>query len=380
VTTSRFGDTELVVSGLPPVGMPLSTESGYSWNGLRNFRNVWLDEAGRSSGITLLSGYISNDSVAEIQSLVENSPAKLKLSLCVGMAKFEGLTLSQLSGLKKLHGFLEANQRGSVVVVSPWKFHGKLTIFESDSGDPSVLLGSSNISALSLGANQYECDVLLRGQNEVSKLQSFAQQLLSEATEPLESVPIVSSRSTALEEFLGVVPLSDRERSVRMAQAASTDVRYEMPLKAGIKVGKSNLNSFFGKGRTNKQKTLVIPRPWYEVEIMPGRDWYRASEYFPKAGLPFTVTTDDGFVFKCYSSYDQAWDGAKNFRSYRDLQILGRWIKGRLEASGCLEPGEPITDKTLRCYGRSSITFSRLSEPEQWYADFSTEKSPRLVV
>ena len=42
------------------------------------------------------------------------------------------------------------------------------------------------------------------------------------------------------------------------------------------------------------------------------------------------VFTDDGWKFRCKTSGDHA----KNFRSEDNLEILGTWIKGRMEGFG----------------------------------------------
>ena len=62
--------------------------------------------------------------------------------------------------------------------------------------------------------------------------------------------------------------------------------------------------------------------------------------------------TDDGWKFRCKTSGTDN----KNFRADGDLTILGRWIKGRLENSGALSVGEPVTETVLQNYGRNSFT------------------------
>jgi hypothetical protein len=43
----------------------------------------------------------------------------------------------------------------------------------------------------------------------------------------------------------------------------------------------SNLNTFFGKGRENKSTGKVIPRDWYEVELIVDAKTSEGS-YLPK--------------------------------------------------------------------------------------------------
>lgn len=78
------------------------------------------------------------------------------------------------------------------------------------------------------------------------------------------------------------------------------------------------------------------------------------------------MVTDDGWSFKCKVSGDYS----KNLRSEGDLRILGKWLKGRMEIAGALEIGKPITEETLKKYGRSSFVLTKTTKPGVWYADF----------
>ena len=124
----------------------------------------------------------------------------------------------------------------------------------------------------------------------------------------------------------------------------------------------SNLNTFFGKGRENKSTGKVIPRDWYEVELIVDKKT-SDNPIYPKGD--FIVHTDDGLTFACQTQ------GAnhKNFRSKDDLTILGRWIKGKLEKSGVLKQFEPVTIQTIKAYGRDYIRLYKLSNSE-YYLEF----------
>ncbi|MFB8798580.1 MAG: AAA family ATPase [Microcoleus sp.] len=125
---------------------------------------------------------------------------------------------------------------------------------------------------------------------------------------------------------------------------------------------KSNLNAFFGKGRESKSTGKVIPRDWYEVEIIVDTETTNNPVY-PQGD--FTAHTDDGSKFTCRTQGDHY----KNLRSKEDLKILGRWIKGKLEQSGALKQFEPVTSETLQKYGRDYIRLYKLSDSE-YYLEF----------
>ena len=125
---------------------------------------------------------------------------------------------------------------------------------------------------------------------------------------------------------------------------------------------------YFGKGRKNFANGSVLPRDWYEIEIIV------PSTTTSKKGYPynerFWVITDDGYKFECKTSGDYA----KNFRSASDLKILGRWIKGRMENRQVLKTGEKVTDYTLKKYNKDFISLTKTKIPNTWYLDFGTDK------
>jgi hypothetical protein len=133
------------------------------------------------------------------------------------------------------------------------------------------------------------------------------------------------------------------------------------------------LNASFGEGRRNVQG-FVIPRSWYEVELIVPKQITTLPGY-PKADPKgdsgaFDVITDDGWEFRCKVSGDYS----KNFRSENDLKIMGKWLKGRLENAGVLEPGSRVTDETLEEYGRNTITITKMEDLDKWYLDFGVHK------
>jgi len=132
---------------------------------------------------------------------------------------------------------------------------------------------------------------------------------------------------------------------------------------------RSNLNTFNGKGRENQQG-FVMPRSWYEVELIvpksvtcqPG---YPQSDKSGSGGV-IDVVTDDGWSFSCKVS----GDSSKNLRSEKDLKILGKWLKGRLENASALKTGELCTQETLDRYGREDFTLAKVKGQDLWYLDF----------
>lgn len=117
-----------------------------------------------------------------------------------------------------------------------------------------------------------------------------------------------------------------------------------------FKAGKSNLNTYFGAG---KIKGRFSPRNWYEVEIIISKKLENLDK-LPQEDEEFTVITDDHFMFKC----KRQGDYGKNLRTVGDLRILGKWIKGHMEAEGALKLGEMVTEETLEKFHKSKLVFT----------------------
>lgn len=319
----------------------------------------------QSNQIQIATGYISSDSAIDLKGIVEanNGPT---IDLCVGMHYFDGLSPVQLEALSSLDNCLREKDLGQVHMVTTFPFHGKLVSFSDANQVIGSIIGSSNLSNIIEGQRQYEADFLFEEVDQTTEVSKFITELINVSSKPLSSLEIKPTipQNDLLIDQIGVVKLSDATTSKEIEQLS--EIRFELPLKGDISQ-KSGLNTYFGEGRRNQQG-FVMPRPWYEVELIIPKT-ITMQEGYPKAGensASFNVITDDGWDFKCKVSGDYS----KNFRSEDDLKILGKWIKGRLENTGVLKPGQKVTDETLQQYGRNSITFTKIKNSDKWFLDF----------
>jgi len=131
--------------------------------------------------------------------------------------------------------------------------------------------------------------------------------------------------------------------------------KIEISLERIVTKEKSNLNVFFGKGRVNSKRDKLIPRPWYEVEIICDKNINTQTNY-PKGD--FIAFTDDGFIIPMRTQ----GDNYKNLRSRSSLQIFGYWLKGKLERSQVLKKHKPVTLEILKNYGKSSLYLYKIDE------------------
>lgn len=328
------------------------------------FRNYFEN----AQEVNIASGYISTDSVIDLRSIIEanNGPS---LDMCVGMHYFDGFTKTQLDALNSLDGFLRDSNLGVVRLVVTFPFHGKIANFKKDGQIFGSIIGSSNLSNILNNERQYEADYLIDNEIDQQELETFIRKLANDASQPLqeiENIRIIEPNNEYLSNQVGAQKLGIEQLNTIKSDRSS--ICFEIPLK-GDESHKSGLNASFGEGRRNQQG-YVIPRSWYEVELIVPKSITTQSDY-PKADSIgssgcFRVYTDDGWSFNCKVSGDYS----KNFRSENDLKILGRWLKGRLENSGALKPGERVSDETLQRYGRTSLTFTKIKNRDEWYLDF----------
>jgi len=115
----------------------------------------------------------------------------------------------------------------------------------------------------------------------------------------------------------------------------------------------SNLNLFNGKGRVNK-KGILTKRDWYEVQLTIPRNICGKTVY-PKES--FTASTPDGYRIQMITS----GDFFKNFGSEKDLQIFGKWIKGKLQSAKVLKKNQQVTETTLKKYGNYYLTLTKIT-------------------
>jgi hypothetical protein len=292
------------------------------------------------------------------------------------MATFDGLYKSQVSALTQLDSLLTGGDLGGVFVVNQFPFHGKVQSFTHSNKPIGALVGSSNLSNIvprqGLYRGNYEVDVFLDANADVQHVDSFVQELIVSSAVPLSiSLPkirIIPDQNPLLQGRFGVKIVNSDE--LERIKDDITSISYEIQLKD---TPMSNMNVFFGKGRENKHG-FVAPRPWYEIEIIPGRSITSLSSY-PQLE-EFVVYTDDHYRFILKTS----GSNNKNLRSRDDLTTIGRWLKGRLEMDGALESGKVVDREVYNRYGRSTLTLTKINRYEVdektnkqlpvWFIDF----------
>lgn len=316
--------------------------SGLTTGCVRQYFEKFIDEA---TQFNIATGYITNDSIATLQQIVEYKKGKLNLNVFIGMNYLEGFTKVQYTAVKELSQLLLENKQGQLLLSPNALYHGKMYSFMKDGHCLGGFIGSSNLgSFVGRDPSYVEADALFLG-NDGLIINDSISAIVDKLGVGFSDLPTLSKfkepETKLLRDYHYVKELEKDDIDSIKNQLNGNCVEIELrPEK------KSNLNAYFGAG---KIKTKYSPRGWYEVELIIPKS-SNANAILPK-GIPFTVVTNDGYLFTC----ERQGDYHKNFRSCKDLKILGRWIKGQMENDGALEIGKPVTEETFSQFGRNKL-------------------------
>ena len=352
---------EILASNYPPLKTGHSTFEGKF--------SYLIDKAEK---LDIAVGYVSEKSLEQLTDHIHRK-GKPFCNLVIGMHYFEHFTRNQYAAAVHTEEFLRGNGLGAVKLLTSFPYHGKLYSFRYRNGKPVSILGSSNLNNIlpHKPVRQYEFDLFVDDEETNLELAKFVDSLI--AISPDLSSPDLNISefrdANRLMEDLGGVNKVENTRVSAVKRDLVKEKSIEIPIKTAEQAPKSNVNVYFGEGRKSASTGTVKKRPWYEVELIVPRT-ITDLPWYPKAGPSgesiIAAVTDDGYGFPCKISGDYS----KNFRSAGDLKILGKWLKGRLEATGVLKIGQPITRQTLERYGRSSISMTPTKGDNTWFLDF----------
>lgn len=333
-------------------------------NKKKKFDHLFWLYADKADHIDIAVGYIDVGSIAMMLDAMR-ADFGFSLNLFIGMQYHDGFTGPQILALENLADFLRESNRGQIFVSKTSRFHGKVYAFFQGGQPTHVYLGSGNLSAIGNAARpNLEAGVLLDA--ELKEVTDYLTNQVFPLGDPLqvgELKPTLPAPSPL--EFIRDVDDLGSGSPTELDRFTPT-YAFELPLKC---TGKSNLNASYGRPRVHSASGRAIPRPWYEVELIPGTAITK-QEGFPKREEIITVTTDDNFRFKCWCNGGNSKSFGKNFRSSDDLTTLGAFIKGRLEAYGIVAAGDFITEQHLEEYGRKTLGLYYYKETDNWILDF----------
>lgn len=315
--------------------------------GLRSTKDLVVKHINQATGFNIATGFITNDSIAELQSIVAFKKNSMTLNLFIGMNYLNGFTQVQYNAVAKLNEMLHNIGVGKIYLSTKVLFHGKMYSFWDQSSCLGSFVGSSNLgSFLDKKSSYIESDIYFAGKEGIG-INSNISKIIDCLGHEFDKVPVITQfKKPEIKVLKGYDYVTEvPSEQIKSYKAMRTGVIAHVPFKTDPK---SNLNAYFGAG---KVKNKYSPRGWYEVEIILNKG-SEAAILLPM-GESFTVITDDGFRF----NLSRQGDYYKNLRSDSNLKILGRWIKGRMENEGALEIGKPITKDTIARFGKSQMVF-----------------------
>lgn len=358
---------KLLYSDIPPLGLVTGQES------IIDCFQKKLTDADR---VEIAVGYVSIASLAELDRLVDVCGIK-NICLTIGMCYSDGMPESTYHTAVALDTKWRSSNRGEVRIVKAFKYHGKLYLFYKDGIPTACIIGSANLGVIRLDAynrRQYEISALTEDPLECIEVASFIQHLkaatCSSNLADIANMTIIREKNTSLTGVDTVTQIPQTEVSIY--QKHKTSLSFQLPIKVPASADrhmddnrhytKSNLNVSYAAPRSSRK-----PRDWYETQFTVSKDITLLKGY-PIKNTPFFVITDDGYMFKAHTTSD----GNKQFSAVGDELIMGRWIKGRLAASGLVAPvnntqadstrSGMITQEMLAAYGCDTIMLTKTDQ------------------
>lgn len=338
--------------------------------------DCFIEQLKVSDCIDIAVGYISRAGLDELEHLVEIYQIR-EIHLTIGMYFVEGMPEALYHASITLNDKWIANGVGDIKIVRAFKYHGKLYCFHKNNKPFSAIIGSANLGAIKLDANnrrQYEISVITKEYNECLEIANFIKKLTnvncSANISEIDDLLLIRETNTALDGIDKVTQLPLTE--VQLYMKHKTNISFELPIKVPTyeerhiddykHFTKSNINVCYAKPRSKLKS-----RDWYETQLTVGLKITRLKGY-PEKRKPFFVITDDGYWFKAHTTSD----GNKQFSAVGDELILGRWIKGRLASAGLVYPSNDtqkdidrksmITKEILKAFGCEKLLLTKTTK------------------
>lgn len=304
-----------------------------------------------SDEVKIAVGYFSTLGLDMLNEWVHKYHIK-KITLIGGMYSVDGIPESVYIKMMSITKVWEKERIGRILLVNNMNYHGKVYTFWRNNKIIKTIIGSANLGAIapSTGTQrQYELATII---DDPAENKLFAEHLekLAQCTTSANDADTrfkkIHEKIVLLDGIEGVETLTEN------AIAHTKDNVEEKVLKIPIKAPRyadrfnkdrgsyshSNINVCYGKGRLNSKTHKRDPRNWFEVQITCDVSLID-KDYYPRKA-PFFIITDDNYMFEAHTTSDNH----KQLSAYGSDRILGRWIKGRLVATGLLKAYDNAED------------------------------------
>lgn len=296
-----------------------------------------------------------------------------KCKILIGML-YPPTKTNSFNALMNLHKRLQTTSKENGVYVSQKPYHGKIYKI-GDGYNSKYFVGSSNFSMAGL-KERLEATAWIENNNSRNEIDLYLKNLFD---------PNFDGAKSILLDRIEPAEINSRHDSKNDADLSSCQIHKNSfpnnPPILGEMLIKfrpddqpaSSLNLHFEPGR--KAAHIVIPRPWYEVEITSTTQ-ERNNKFYPPSQLKeigkksrtgkFTAyIKDNGKFYKIIMSVGS--DYGKCIASHSDSggrKILGQLIKDNLERSGFLQRGQRITQDILNDAGMTHLKLIKMNNGE----------------
>lgn len=315
-----------------------------------NFKNeILLNPVSEGAEhLKIISGYATHTMASwhfsEIETLYNQG---IKITLIIGMCKFDGISISVHEGFKNLMREAVPNnsQFCCQYIFNAAPVHSKLFLWEKNGEPFSAFMGSANYTQAAFSPLRREimteCDPL-------------------EANDYFNEIEPDSIYCThaEIEDYVTLCPShpilnAEEEPLVLVRGAGVSSVTLSFLTRSGEVGSRSGLNWGQRDGREPNQAYIPLPSR------------IARTNFFPLNRNHFSVLTDDGkqLILRVEQQNNKAITTPLN------NSLLGEYFRNRLG----LANGSLISTADLERYGRTNVTFYKLDD-EQYFMDFSVQR------
>ena len=330
----------------------------------KNFGGTFGNEVFKNidnfNSLEIASGYFDPQTIEKNRDKLLQIAKRGYLKILIGMIYHEGVSKTQKKTLEELNKDLKKINIQSGVYITLRKYHGKIYKFKKNQDD-LIFVGSSNFSGTGMYGN-LECNTSVLDKSSKDRISKFLNHLFTskELSQNLDNVELTvkKRKRKKIKEKLSKHEIS-KSLFPQLKELSETKIKLRVDEQP-----RSSLNLYFEKGRKNPKTGKYSPRPWYEVEITSEKN-ERTKDY-PKGAFTAYVA-DENKYYKLNMITASA--GFKAITTKDNREILGEYIKGKLEREGHLERLETVTIDTLRNYGRDYISLKKIKD-KIFYLEF----------
>lgn len=304
---------------------------------------VLLDPASKGADtLNIVSGYATPLMASwHIKQLRDLRHRNININLIVGMANYDGITLSSHQGFQELSRDRN-NHFVSQYIYQGNPIHTKLYVWEKNATPYKAYAGSANYTQSGFGSHRREYMVGCNPERAFDYYQNAISDTIYSTHNEVDDLIIFRNAHPELSP--GTSPL------ISLQGSGVDHVNLSLLSRTGEVGHRSGLNWGQRPGREPNQAYITLPR------------FQAQTGFFPLEKQHFSVITDDQkqLILRVEQENDKAITTPLN------NSLIGEYFRHRIGLSN----GAYVTREDLENYGRTDVTFYKLDE-EHFFMDFS---------